>query len=611
MSRSGGDVREPWAPFPVQDWNSYAATSSWRRSRVPHRVAVVVVCVVTALVLGVIGAAELVPRGVANTGGVNGFLPTDGDALTLHAADRGGSGGTGGDAVHVETSLGPGPATSQAMGWKLGGLTISSVGEALVGATVWRRLITPASGAGVPADGELQRDQQVEGYLVDEAIALIGRSYPEPHAFLPPIVLLPAGAEPDRQWQQTGVTTDGTPWHAELRSSGLADDCVRVAGEVTIGPDTEAVVRDWCPGRGIVAEAGLIDGAPRSVGASVLPPVDTVIRTPDTSPDTWQETPLATVGNPIGERFEPMWGTAQPLPPLPTPDGGLIRVSNAGDLVVFARNGDTLRPRLSLHPGGRVMTATIFGEVVVATTSRRQVVAWSTRTGHRLWVNDLADVVEAAPRRLDDTAIVFANLAGTVLAVDLRTGAERWRRDLSSGSIATLAVGGSSVALIGMDFSLTLLEADTGASRWDTTVSDYRSDLLIAAGAVWVADGQVLARHDLGDGSRTAQLFLDSATDALLWHNDEVVLATVGGLLFVDPAGRVAGTAPYRCPDLTRHRDDLVCWNVGVARVIGADHRERSSFEIPYDSVSLEVSGSDHEPWLVWGSAWKAMTWQS
>ena len=99
-----------------------------------------------------------------------------------------------------------------------------------------------------------------------------------------------------------------------------------------------------------------------------------------------------------------------------------------------------------MHPGGTVLSLTVFGDVLVVTTSRRQVVAYSA-SGVRLWQHDLDEVAFRGPVRVDHTAVALVDNGGTVRLLDLRSGAERWRRDVGA-EVTSVPVGALSAVVI-------------------------------------------------------------------------------------------------------------------------------------------------------------------
>ena len=97
-----------------------------------------------------------------------------------------------------------------------------------------------------------------------------------------------------------------------------------------------------------------------------------------------------------------MTGVPSSVPPVLTAAGLVIRATSSNDLVAFTPKTPTQWVALwRMHPGGTVLSAAAFGDVVVATTSQRQVVAYSA-AGVRLWQHDLDELAfrpPGSPRR--------------------------------------------------------------------------------------------------------------------------------------------------------------------------------------------------------------------
>ena len=89
--------------------------------------------------------------------------------------------------------------------------------------------------------------------------------------------------------------------------------------------------------------------------------------------------------------------------PVRTESGLVIRATlGPGDLV--ATTPKTLTEWTSIwraHPGGTVLSLSAFGNVIIATTSNRQMVAYSD-VGVRLWQLSLDDLAPTPPVRISD-----------------------------------------------------------------------------------------------------------------------------------------------------------------------------------------------------------------
>lgn len=118
-----------------------------------------------------------------------------------------------------------------------------------------------------------------------------------------------------------------------------------------------------------------------------------------------------------------------------------------------------------------------------------------------LWrVSAVADL--STPVVADGTLYV-ADVGGTVLALDARTGAERWRRTVGAGAGAPRFVDGD--LYVPTADAVVALDAADGAERWRRAVPGRGDVLATGRGVVRVADGIVtaLARSDGSERWRT------------------------------------------------------------------------------------------------------------
>ena len=105
-------------------------------------------------------------------------------------------------------------------------------------------------------------------------------------------------------------------------------------------------------------------------------------------------------------------------PPVRTESGLVIRATlGRGDLV--ATTPKTLTEWTSIwraHPGGTVLSLSAFGNVIIATTSNRQMVAYSD-VGVRLWQLSLDDLAPTPPVRISVDEAVLVDLGGEMRGI--------------------------------------------------------------------------------------------------------------------------------------------------------------------------------------------------
>ena len=115
-----------------------------------------------------------------------------------------------------------------------------------------------------------------------------------------------------------------------------------------------------------------------------------------------------------------------------TASGLIIRPTSGDDLVATTpKTVDRWTSLWRMHPGGTILSVAAFGDVVLATTSQRELVAYSD-AGVRLWSLPLDDVAFWAPVRVDDRRVAVADAAGSVRVVDLLTGEVAWQQRVSA-----------------------------------------------------------------------------------------------------------------------------------------------------------------------------------
>lgn len=149
------------------------------------------------------------------------------------------------------------------------------------------------------------------------------------------------------------------------------------------------VARTWCLGAGVTEwtdSSGSVENVWSRAGRPPLEAPDTV--GPGASGDTtrWRPRTLRATAVAPSTGPAPMHGTPGNTPPVVTNSGVLVRTTVAGqDLVGFGTGAERdVALRWRAHPGGMVLEVAGFGDVLVATTSTRRVVAYDDR-GVRLW----------------------------------------------------------------------------------------------------------------------------------------------------------------------------------------------------------------------------------
>ncbi|MGF1659346.1 MAG: PQQ-binding-like beta-propeller repeat protein [Rubrimonas sp.] len=208
-----------------------------------------------------------------------------------------------------------------------------------------------------------------------------------------------------------------------------------------------------------------------------------------------------------------------PMRAAPAVDGGLV-VAATRDNTAFgldAATGD-LRWRVSGATGGAGFlggaSPAISGPVAVLPFASGELIAVRAVDGRRLWsdalrggrrgsaMTEIADV--SGDPVMAGVAVFASNQAGLMLAIDGRSGARGWTRDI--GSTSPVWVAGATLFAMSVDARLFRLAASTGETLWATDLPKWgdpedREDLIsyggpmLAGGAVHVtsSDGRLLS----------------------------------------------------------------------------------------------------------------------
>ncbi len=396
--------------------------------------------------------------------------------------------------------------------------------------------------------------------------------------FAPEIVLLPAEVRPGDQWSSAGDALPGglltyTAEFSALEAVGpftdldgrtipLTGGCIGVESTVRIENTDEGVSTTfaestvWCPGRGAVWSIGSVDGVPTSQAELRPGPLSALTGTGEPLAD-WASTasgalrlqPARTLTRTISDPFfgEFDAGGQYPRPSSATPDGRLVTLNDRGDDVqVWRLEGATAVLDWFGHPGGTVVSVSAVGDLIVATTSRREVVAYDA-IGRRLWSWIADELVIAQPVGDASGDIVVAARSGTVTALDAQTGAPRWSTSLGADARAEPLVVQGLVLVADERERLTALDRATGEVAWRSDVgivvalaADAGSDLVVA-----VLDSGSVVALELADGAERWDATLRGIARGLLMTEGTVIALADEAMLALDAAvGSVRWSGP-------------------------------------------------------------------
>lgn len=355
----------------------------------------------------------------------------------------------------------------------------------------WRETTVPAG------TGDSQARHTVHSVSPDGVRLHGALGTPDGVVFSPGLLELPTDAAAGKSWSSEGqrIDADGG-WDYRNNSTAaapsdplLADQgCVEVTSRTTVKPraDTpsDAVVppvrndvATWCPGRGVVSGT--------STSGQPVQPFD----------GPWPGGEIGEDGDGPRDRA----GSLRPLSfaaddpafgsdPAPTGIGQQSAVTTDGRLVTVEPStqglswstvrtdptrGDELQTRAWAKPPGDVLTLESFGDIVVATTSTRAVVAYDS-SGRRLWRTQTSDLVLQPPVRLDEGRVVLTTGQGEVVALELTDGSRSWTEQVPSQAAPLLTVAHSQIYLSTGQGNVERLDAD-GRQVWQTTVNEAGS----------------------------------------------------------------------------------------------------------------------------------------
>jgi PQQ-like domain len=590
---------QPWSPFPVQDWStlppdplgSVAINPTWPAPKPPQRSwwrPLVVYGLVAALVAGAAFVASSV--GVAaRVASAAGYLPSDG-AVSYERTDT---------IRELKTVVGIAVTESARLSGVAGLLSTDGafatkmLDEAFADRDRIQILRTTTTAINDPA----ATAQTIRFYRVNAGVELIGVSTPsEGYVYSPALVLLPTDVRPGSQWSGAGSAGDTLDYRSELRAEAGSSDCLSVTGEVRyLSKEGQlgrvvAIDQTWCPREGIVAESQSFADV-RTTTSRIEPPAPSIQNTTNTSilwsaPQRWTTRSMSTIS--INPTFGqgPMVGSPSAVTPVRTESGLVIRPTiGRGDLV--ATTPKTLTEWTSIwraHPGGTVLSLSAFGNVIIATTSDRQMVAYSD-VGVRLWQLSLDDLAPTSPVRISDQDAVLVDLGGEVRRFDLSTGTVLWQHTIGSDVNVSPAAGAGLVVIMDRGGATTGYEQSTGRDRWDLQMQGSAATV-IGDNVIVIQDQTAHALWPTTGRHRWARPIFGTLTD-LASFAGQVVVATKSQSVILSGEGVVTQRlGPVLT--LTPTQDHLVAWGPTEASVITRDGAVISRWNLPALTLSQQ-----------------------
>ena len=594
------DEDQPWSPFPVQDWSTLpadplggiAVNPTWPAPEPPHRSwwrPLIIFGLVAALVAGAAFVASSVGVTARATAATR-YLPSDG-AVSYERTDT---------TRELKTTVGLAVTESARLSGVAGLLSTDStfatkmLDEAYADRNTIQILRTTTTSINDPT----ATAQTIRFYRVNTGVELMGVSTPsEGYVYSPALLLVPADVRVGSHWSGAGSASDTLDYRSELHAEAGSTGCLNVTGEVRyLSKDGQlgrvvTIGQTWCQREGVVAESQSFADV-RTVTTRIDPPEPTIPTTTNgpirwSAPQRWTTRSMSTIS--INPTFGqgPMVGSPSAVaPPVRTESGLVVRATlGPGDLV--ATTPKTLTEWTSIwraHPGGTVLSLSAFGNVIIATTSNRQMVAYSD-VGVRLWQLSLDDLAPTPPVRISVDEAVLVDLAGELRGFDLATGMIRWQHNVGSDVNVAPAVGGGLVVIMDRGGTTTAVETGDGQHRWDREMQGAAGTIL-GDNVVVIQDQTVHALWTTTGTHRWVRSIFGTLTDMVTFAG-QVVVATKSQSLMLSGEGAVLQRlGPVLT--LTPTQDHLVVWGPEEARVIARDGTVISHWELPALTLSQQ-----------------------
>jgi outer membrane protein assembly factor BamB len=223
------------------------------------------------------------------------------------------------------------------------------------------------------------------------------------------------------------------------------------------------------------------------------------------------------------------------------------------------------------------LTLTAFGNVIIATTSNRQVVAYSD-VGIRLWQFAVDDLAQTPPVRAGDHEAILVDLAGVIRSFDLTTGAQRWQHDVGSDVNVAPAVGSGVVVIMDRGGTTTAFDVATGKRRWQMD--------LLGRGASITGDTVVVLQDQAAHGlaldtglHRWVRPFFGTLASLAGFANYTVV-ATKSECIVINDAGVIVKRLGPALA-LTATQDHLAVWGTADAQVLDNNGAAVTRWSLP------------------------------
>jgi outer membrane protein assembly factor BamB len=619
----GDPDAQRWSPFPVQDWSSMRMEAAgpepslaeqlpaWPAPR-GERLPLLIMLVVAALLAGTIYVVHNVDIATADRGAAR-YVPSDGAVwYTRQEATRAAT--TASDTRVTESARLVGSAGVLSLDWTLSVKVLGALGTSELDSTkLWRTTSTTL--------GDLNATAQTTAiYRVNGPVELLAESGPTAgYVYKPALLELPADVRPGASWSSSGLA--GTQaYRSELRARAGPGGCLVVEGTLSYsssagqpGP-VHAISKTWCEALGVVVERDVSGDVTTESSQQPAPAdggrVSTAPLVPTWSaPDRWTHKRFTSMSADPRFGSGDMGGGPAPIEPVVTSSGLVIRaLVSSHDLVAFTPK--TTQAWVSVwrtHPGGSLITLSAFGDVVVATTSNRQAVAYDA-TGVRLWSVQLDDLATTAPVRVTDDRMALVDISGTVRMLAIGTGVVIWQRSVGADVAAAPVAAGDVLVIMDQRGSTTALEVSSGEQRWQVEV-EGKAAAANGDVVVLIAD-QTAEALSLANGEHRWLRPYDDTFLTMTGFAGRIVVSAKGSTQFIDAGGRTVSTQ-QTFSKLTVVGGYLIGWGTAEAIVFDTQFRTVVRWPIPV----IPLTGAPRAPVayrhgvLLFDGSWQFEVW--
>jgi outer membrane protein assembly factor BamB len=574
-----------------------------------------IMLVIVALLAGMIYVVHDVGVATADRGAAR-YVPADGAVwYTRQEVTRGDT--TASATTVTESARLVGTAGVLALDWTFGSQVLAALGASGLETTKFWRTTSSTL-------GDLNETAQTTAiYRVNGPVELVAESGPAAgRVYRPALLELPADVRPGASWSSSGSA--GTlSYRSEFHAMAATDSCLRVRGTLSYSSSSgqpgpvRAIDKLWCEAEGLVREREVTGDVTTQSSRQPAPEASqNATAAPAFSwsaPERWTRKSFTSMSADPRFGSGDMGGAPAPIEPVVTSSGLVVRaLASSNDLVAFTPK--TQQAWVSIwraHPGGSLITISVLGNVVVATTSNRQTVAYDA-TGARLWTLQLDELATAGPVRVDEDRMALVDIGGTARVLVIATGAVVWQHSVGADVAVAPVAAGNAVVIMDQGGSTTALEADSGEQRWQV---DVEGKAAAASGdVVVVIEDQTAEALSLADGRHRWLRPYDDTFLTMTDFDGRTVVSAKGSTQIIESGGRTVSihqAFQQAFSKLTVADHYLIGWGTAEAVVLDTQLRTVARWPIPV----VPLTGSPRGPVayrhgvLLFNDSWQFEEW--